>query len=219
MEASSAGMPPMAGRPVRPIWPWAAAPPFVQVAVGKENTCAIRSDSSLWCWGGNSYGQLLLSGTSNRLTPVAVAGAVWSQVACGQSHACAVSNQATLSCWGNNGSGQLGATAFSLGWQTDVPGGPWQSVATGIYQTCAIAQDSTLWCWGDNTNGQLGTGNTNSECRPSPGHWARLEPGQHELLAHLCREKRRNPLVLGHQCQSAGWYLVAVPLVTGSGWQ
>ena len=141
--------------------------PFVQVAVGKESTCAIRSDSSLWCWGGNSYGQLLLSGTSNRLTPVAVAGAVWGRVACGQSHTCAVSNQATLSCWGNNGSGQLGAaTASSAGVQTDVPGGPWQSVATGVYQTCAIAQDTTLWCWGDNTNGQLGTGNTNSSAVP-----------------------------------------------------
>ena len=144
-----------------------SGPPFVQVAVGKENTCAIRSDSSLWCWGGNSYGQLLLSGTSNRLTPVAVAGAVWSQVACGQSHACAVSNQSTLSCWGNNGSGQLGAaTPSPSGGQTDVPGGPWQSVATGVYQTCAIAQNSTLWCWGDNTNGQLGNGNTNPSAAP-----------------------------------------------------
>jgi len=141
--------------------------PFVQVAVGKESTCAIRSDSSLWCWGGNSYGQLLLSGTSNRLSPVAVAGAVWSQVACGQSHSCAVHGQAALSCWGNNGSGQLGAaTPSPSGGQTDVPDGPWQSVSTGAYQTCAVAQDTTLWCWGDNTNGQLGNGNTVSSGVP-----------------------------------------------------
>jgi alpha-tubulin suppressor-like RCC1 family protein len=141
--------------------------PFVQVAVGKESTCAIRSDSSLWCWGGNSNNQLLLPGTSNRLTPVAVgAGALWNQVACGQSHSCGTSNQAALSCWGNNGTGQLGAVPASAGEQVDVPGGPWQSVATGLYQTCAIKQDGTLWCWGDNTNGTLGTGDTKPSSVP-----------------------------------------------------
>ena len=192
--------------------------PFVQVAVGGQSTCAIRSDASLWCWGGNTYGQLLLPSTFNRLTPVEAAGASWTQVACGQSHSCGISNQAALSCWGNNGSGQLGATpAPAAGGQVDVPGGPWQSVATGLYQTCAIKQDGTLWCWGDNTDGTLGTGDTELECRPGPGHRTRLEPGQYQLFAQLCCEKRRNPLVLGPQCQSGGWYHVAVPVVAGSG--
>jgi len=141
--------------------------PFVQVAVGGQSTCAIRSDTSLWCWGGNTYGQLLLPSTFNRLTPVAVeAGAVWNQVACGQNHCCGIDNQAALSCWGLNRSGQLGATPASGRGQAAVPGGPWQSVATGIYQTCAIKQDGTLWCWGDNTNGTLGTGDTNSSAVP-----------------------------------------------------
>jgi alpha-tubulin suppressor-like RCC1 family protein len=140
---------------------------FVQVAVGKQSTCAVRSDSGLWCWGGNSYGQLLLPSTFNRLTPVEAAGASWTQVACGQSHSCAVDNQAALSCWGNNGSGELGSTATpAAGQKVDVPGGPWQSVATGVYQTCAIKQDGTLWCWGDNTNGTLGTGDTNPSTIP-----------------------------------------------------
>jgi len=33
------------------------------------------------------------------------------------------------------------------------------------------------------------------------------------------RENRRNPLVLGPQCQSGGWYHVATPVDTGSGWR
>jgi alpha-tubulin suppressor-like RCC1 family protein len=141
--------------------------PFAQVAVGKDSTCAVRLNGSLWCWGSNTYGQLLLPSTFNRLTPVAVGGAAWNQVACGQSHSCGVSNQATLSCWGNNGSGQLGALPASAeAGQADVPGGPWQSVAAGLYQTCAIKQDGTLWCWGDNTNGTLGTSDTNSSAVP-----------------------------------------------------
>jgi len=155
---------PDAGSTSRPDLAASSGLPFVQVAVGKESTCALRSDSSLWCWGGNSRGQLHLADTSNRLTPVMVAGAAWAQVACGQSHSCAVSSEATLSCWGNNASGQLGAAP--AGGQADVPGGPWQSVATGVYQTCAIKQDATLSCWGDNTDGQLGTGNTDPSTTP-----------------------------------------------------
>ena len=135
--------------------------PFTQVALGGQSTCALRTDSSLWCWGSNSYGQILLSSTSSRLTPVQLVGIAWSQVSCGQTHSCALRSDATLSCWGNNGSGQLGATTSSLSSvQTEVPGALWQSVATGSYQSCGIMTDGTLWCWGDNTNGQLGIGST-----------------------------------------------------------
>jgi cysteine-rich repeat protein len=145
--------------------------PFGQVAVGMHSTCALRTDSTLWCWGGNSYRQLLLSGTSNRLTPVQAPGAAWGQVACGQTHSCAVRIDGTLSCWGNNASGQLGATTASLDMaQTEVAGGPWQSVTTGSYQSCAIMTDGTLWCWGDNTNGQLGI--AKSEPRNTPAQVA-----------------------------------------------
>jgi cysteine-rich repeat protein len=168
--------------------------PFVEVAVGGQSTCALRSDSSLWCWGNNSSGQLRLSNTSNRLTPVAVAGTAWDQVACGQTHACAVRADGSLSCWGNNGSGQLGATTGAdTGEQVEVTGGPWQSVAAGMYQTCAIKQDSTLWCWGDNTNGQLGTGNT--EPSPSPAQvagqgWSQVSA----TFLHTCAVKQDGTL-------------------------
>ena len=135
--------------------------PFGQVTLGMQSTCALRADSSLWCWGSNSYGQILLSSTSNRLTPVQVPGAAWGQVSSGQTHSCAVRIDGTLSCWGNNASGQLGAATVALSMvQTEVAGGPWQSVSTGSYQTCAVMADTTLKCWGDNTNGQLGVGDT-----------------------------------------------------------
>ena len=41
------------------------------LAVGDYDTCAIRSDGSLWCWGDNMYGQLGL-GTALESTPVLV---------------------------------------------------------------------------------------------------------------------------------------------------
>jgi cysteine-rich repeat protein len=146
----------------------ASGPAFAQIAVGAHSTCALRADSSLWCWGSNSYGQLLLSNTSNRLTPVELAGAAWAQTACGQTHTCAVRGDGTMSCWGNNASGQLGAATTTLGnTKTEVVGGPWQSVAAGSYQSCGIVQNGTLWCWGDNTNGQLGIGSTLPSSTPA----------------------------------------------------
>lgn len=141
--------------------------PFALVAAGAHSTCAIRSDTSLWCWGSNTYGQLRLSGTSNRLVPTEVSGTSWVKVACGQTDACSIRTDGTLSCWGNNGSGQLGAATTGAELRTEVPGGPWQVIAPGAYQSCGIWGDGTLWCWGDNTNGQLGTGNTVATSSPT----------------------------------------------------
>jgi len=141
--------------------------PFSQMAVGSVSTCAIRSDTSLWCWGNNAYGQLDLSGTTtDRFTPAQVAGLSWGTIACGQSHACGIRGGSLL-CWGNNASGQLGGipTATS-NQQAEVPNGPWQGISAGSYHSCAIKTDATLWCWGDNTNGQLGTGNTVKSAEP-----------------------------------------------------
>ncbi|MCS6799370.1 MAG: RCC1 domain-containing protein, partial [Myxococcota bacterium] len=36
------------------------------VEAGGYHTCAVRTDGSLWCWGGNSNGQLGLGDTMNR---------------------------------------------------------------------------------------------------------------------------------------------------------
>jgi hypothetical protein len=144
-----------------------AGAPFALMAAGAHSTCAVRNDTSLWCWGSNTYGQLRLSGTSNRLIPTEVSGTSWAAVACGQTDACAIRTDGTLTCWGNNGSGQLGATTTSAEPRTEVPGGPWQSISPGAYQSCAIQVDGTLWCWGDNTNGQLGTGNTVATSAPT----------------------------------------------------
>lgn len=144
-----------------------SGPPFLQVSTGGNHSCAVRTDSTLWCWGDNRFGQLRLNDTTNRLTPVNVGDTAWNRVSCGQSHSCSLRTDGSLSCWGNNTSGQLGNPAIPpSGGPTEVAGGPWQSISAGSYQTCGIKPDGTLWCWGDNTNGQIGNGTLDNQ--PSP---------------------------------------------------
>ena len=66
-----------------------------QVSCGSAATVAIKTDGTLWCWGGNSVGQLADgSTTSNRSSPATtVAGGTnWKQVACGFNHTVAVTD-------------------------------------------------------------------------------------------------------------------------------
>lgn len=45
---------------------------IAQVAVGFEHTCALKMDGTLWCWGGNSFGELGDGTNTNRNSPVQV---------------------------------------------------------------------------------------------------------------------------------------------------
>jgi alpha-tubulin suppressor-like RCC1 family protein len=53
------------------------------VAAGYEDTCATRADSTLWCWGGNSFGQLGLGDKVQRTSPTQVPGLTVSSVILG----------------------------------------------------------------------------------------------------------------------------------------
>jgi alpha-tubulin suppressor-like RCC1 family protein len=74
------------------------------------STCAIRgNDSTIWCWGNNSNGQLGDGTLTSRLTPVQVVGITDAKmVALSDRYACALRADATVWCWGMNSWGQLG---------------------------------------------------------------------------------------------------------------
>ena len=90
------------------------------VAVGKykyfssPTVCAIKADSSLWCWGTNNRGQVGDGTTEYRAEPKKI-GTGWATVAIGVCHTCGVKTDGTLWCWGcaednQLGSGNLGTT-------------------------------------------------------------------------------------------------------------
>ncbi|MBN1609592.1 MAG: hypothetical protein JW940_23370 [Polyangiaceae bacterium] len=89
----------------------------VQVAAGRDFTCAILKSGHVKCWGANDYGQLGLGDKDDRGTdpshmgdalPAVSLGAHAKAIAAGTGHACAVLSTDEVKCWGANSSGQLG---------------------------------------------------------------------------------------------------------------
>ncbi len=81
----------------------------VALAPGTFHTCALRADSALFCWGGNSSGQLGNQDSGGfELAPVQVSGIAGSisatTVATGGNHSCALRSNGFVACWGQNSS-------------------------------------------------------------------------------------------------------------------
>lgn len=73
------------------------------------NTCGETTGSRAYCWGLNSTGAVGDGTTTQRLTPVPVAGGLYfSQVSAGGLYACGKTSAGVAYCWGSNGHGQLG---------------------------------------------------------------------------------------------------------------
>src|SRR5690606_14210137 len=82
---------------------------WADVFVGRNHTCARRSEGSLWCWGGNGTGQLGDSTTIDRKSPARVGMITdWVSGAASETHTCGLRAEGTLWCWGLNDNGQAG---------------------------------------------------------------------------------------------------------------
>jgi alpha-tubulin suppressor-like RCC1 family protein len=137
---------------------------------GAYHTCALKSDSTVNCWGYNVYGQLGDGTTTQRLSPTSVPGLTGvAALTAGSSHTCALKTDGTVRCWGNNGDGQLGdVTTTPRVSPTAVPSLTGvAALAAGAYHTCALKTDGTVRCWGNNSDGQLGDGTTNPTLNPT----------------------------------------------------
>lgn len=133
----------------------------VKIACGRFFSLALKSDSTLWTWGENLYGQLGDGTTTDRNTPVQVSGISGvTDVVCGAFEVHAKRADNTLWAWGRNTYGNLGdntVTNRSLPVQmqngSDVVG-----MASGTNFFLAYKTDGTLWGCGRNLSGQLGDG-------------------------------------------------------------
>ena len=152
------------------------------ISGGFNHTCAI-AEGELFCWGGNSRGQLGIGTTTNPTTNrtprnvsavSALAGKTVTKVVAAQNYTCAIADN-RLYCWGANdadkrqlGIGSAGATTVNS--PTIVNSGDFSGRAVtdvGAYfgHTCAVA-DNFAFCWGRNPSGELGTGNITASAIP-----------------------------------------------------
>jgi len=143
----------------------------VALAATGSNTCALRGDGQVFCWGDNGQGQLGIGssgGSSNVPTPVSTASGLTNVVSitAGLASFCALRADGAVFCWGLNTAGQLGIGS-SGGFRdtpTQVRTDTGLSSAVGLEgggsHTCALRADGVAFCWGFNSAGQLGLGSS-----------------------------------------------------------
>jgi trimeric autotransporter adhesin len=142
------------------------------IAVGHYYVLALKTDGTLWAWGGNIWGQLGIgtSGDSElRNTPTQVGTSNdWKNIATGNGHSLAIKTNGTLWAWGNNNLSQLGdGTTLNRNAPIQIgAANDWKSISGGDDFTLALKTNGTLWAWGNNAWGQLGIGDKVSKTTP-----------------------------------------------------
>jgi alpha-tubulin suppressor-like RCC1 family protein len=107
-----------------------------QVSGGYQNTAAIKTDGTLWCWGWNYYGSLGDNTSTSRSSPVQTItfATNWKSVNSSDSYTAAIKTDGTLWLWGRNSYGSLGDDTTNnraSPVQTFIGGNLWKSLASG----------------------------------------------------------------------------------------
>jgi len=96
-------------------------------------TAAIKTDGTLWTWGGNNYGSLGQNNTTKYSSPVQIPGTTWSDLGnVGNYSFGAIKTDGTLWVWGENDKGMLGINQPANSHRSSpvqIPGTTWSVVA------------------------------------------------------------------------------------------
>ena len=153
---------------------------------------AIKTDGSLWSWGGNGSGQLGLGNSTKYSSPKQV-GSLTNclKISAGQYHVLATKTDGTLWSWGDNTTyGALGLgnrTNYSSPKQIGALT-TWSTIAAGYAISAAIKSDGTLWTWGRGASfGATGHNNLTNYSSPvqvgSLTNWANISIGFFQMIA------------------------------------
>jgi len=159
--------------------------------------CNIKTDGTLWAWGGNNRGQLGQNNSSIAYysSPIQISGTTWNMAAKGNQGMMATRTDGTLWSWGYCESGEVGSNqqgpSLSISSPTQIPGTTWGTIAAGPFVRSSVKTDGTLWIWGVQTAGVLGQNETYSPSkrgRSSPVQipgttWKNVAVGEYIILS------------------------------------
>jgi alpha-tubulin suppressor-like RCC1 family protein len=148
---------------------------IVRTNAGYYQSCALQATpgrgNALWCWGGNTYGELGNGTTKDSRVPVRVIGL--------QAHVKSVSGNlyftcalqlGAAKCWGYDFDGQLGDGghgARSTARLVNRLGTGVKQVSSAWASACAMLSNGGVRCWGSGSNGELGNGSKNGSRVPT----------------------------------------------------
>jgi alpha-tubulin suppressor-like RCC1 family protein len=170
----------------------------VELALGRQHTCARLADRRVLCFGDNQWGQLGDGTLELREGMVEVEGiddAI--AISAGRDHTCALREDDVITCWGAAVDGELGSAvrAAASGTPTDILEVPDHvtTIAAGGLHTCLLTEDGEVYCWGANDTHQMGNhrGGEQDDEAPHPVRVVDLE-GVVEIAAgarHTCGRK------------------------------
>ncbi len=141
----------------------------IDIAAGANHTCALLADTTIKCWGDNTFRQLGSSNTESfKTTPVSVTSLTnVVELAAGEDYNCARKAGGTILnpggsviCWGRNTEGQLGIGNVAS--PVNNAQTPVRNITTAVaidlgrIHSCARLSDGTIKCWGRKSSGLLG---------------------------------------------------------------
>jgi len=144
---------------------------WLTISLAYSHVAAIKTDGTLWTWGGNGGGKLGHNDTVYRSSPVQVGSlTTWADARVGQIGCAAVRTDGTAWSWGADFYGQLAlnipqysyrSSPVQIGALTN-----WSKATTTNTCFTAIKTDGTLWTSGYGAQGQTGQNNTTNVSSP-----------------------------------------------------
>lgn len=142
---------------------------WVSVSVGDSHSLALKSDGTMWIWGGN-YGR----------NPIQInIDDDWVAITTGYEHSVALKSNGTLWHWGGSYAGTFPSQINA--WRD------WISISANDDHTMGLRADGSIWGWGGNAGSQLGDGtNTNRGIPVQAGtskDYVSVNAGRHHTMA------------------------------------
>ena len=136
----------------------APAGAFRQISSNAYQSCGVREDGTLACWGAGEPAddpkELLCDKELNYGQATPPSG-TFSQVSVGSSHVCAVRTDGTLACWGaGKQTGDCASDIDGCGQSAPPADGGFVEVLAANSNSCGMKSDGKVRCWGSNTFGR-----------------------------------------------------------------